>query len=188
MATGADELAAFQWLEIQSSLPDELLMYGDKMSMAHSLEVRVPYLDRTVVEYALRLDASLKIHRGSRKYVHRMVAQDFLPTEVIRRRKRGFAANVVDDWFHRALSARMDSMFLDTTSLMYQFLDPSAVQRLHSEHRSGAADNHKVLFSLVVLEQWLRTAATTMQSGTPSGERGPIHFRVMPPACRHQSH
>ena len=53
--------AVFQLLEIRSSLPDELLMYADKLSMAHSLEARVPYLDRTVVEYAQRLDASFKI-------------------------------------------------------------------------------------------------------------------------------
>ena len=51
-----DELGGFQLLEIRSSLPDELLMYADKLSMAHSLEARVPYLDRTVVEYAQRLD------------------------------------------------------------------------------------------------------------------------------------
>ncbi len=56
-----DELGGFQLLEIRSSLPDELLMYADKLSMAHGLEVRVPYLDRTVVEYAQRLDASFKI-------------------------------------------------------------------------------------------------------------------------------
>ena len=50
-----DDLAGFQQLEIRSSLPDELLMFGDKLSMAHGLEVRVPYLDRTVVEFAERL-------------------------------------------------------------------------------------------------------------------------------------
>src|SRR5437899_10944717 len=54
-----DELGGFQLLEIRSSLPDELLMYADKLSMAHSLEVRVPYLDRTVVEYVQRLGAGL---------------------------------------------------------------------------------------------------------------------------------
>jgi asparagine synthase (glutamine-hydrolysing) len=164
LAEGADELTAFQWLEVQSSLPDELLMYGDKMSMAHSLEVRVPYLDRTVVEYALRLDASLKIHRGTRKYLHRLVARDFLPADVIRRKKRGFAANVVDDWFQKALSGRMDAMLQDRASLMYRYLDPAAVQRLLAAHRDGSADNHKVLFSLVVLEQWLRSLSTSRDS------------------------
>ena len=66
-----DELGGFQLLEIRSSLPDELLMYADKLSMAHSLEVRVPYLDRTVVEYVQRLGAGFKVHNGSRKWLHR---------------------------------------------------------------------------------------------------------------------
>jgi asparagine synthase (glutamine-hydrolysing) len=156
MAPQLDELTGFQWLELQSSLPDELLMYGDKMSMAHGLEVRVPYLDRTIVEYAQRLDATMKIRWGSRKYLHRQVCLEFLPAEVIRRKKRGFAVNVVDAWFQRSLSANMDAILLDDGSLMYEFLEPGSVRRLLGEHKRGTADNHKVLFSLVVLEQWLR--------------------------------
>jgi asparagine synthase (glutamine-hydrolysing) len=156
MAPQVDELTGFQWLELQSSLPDELLMYGDKMSMAHGLEVRVPYLDRTIVEYAQRLDATMKIRWGSRKYLHRQVCLEFLPAEVIRRKKRGFAVNVVDAWFQRSLSANMDAILLDDGSLMYEFLEPGSVRRLLGEHKRGTADNHKVLFSLVVLEQWLR--------------------------------
>jgi len=154
---GSDELSGFQWLEIQSSLPDELLMYGDKLSMAHGLEVRVPYLDRTVVEYAQTLDASLKIRWGSRKYVHRRLCDDFLPQEIVRRKKRGFAANVVDEWFHRSLSTGMDAILLDPSSLMYRLLQPAVVQGLLQDHRSGNANHYKILFSLIVLEQWLRT-------------------------------
>src|SRR4029077_14984565 len=74
-----DELGGFQLLEIRSSLPDELLMYADKLSMAHSLEVRVPYLDRTVVEYVQRLGANLKVRNGSRKWLHRRVCEKYLP-------------------------------------------------------------------------------------------------------------
>jgi asparagine synthase (glutamine-hydrolysing) len=155
-AARGDELTGFQWLELQSSLPDELLMYGDKMSMAHGLEVRVPYLDRTIVEYAQRLDATLKIRWGLRKYVHRQVCLDFLPSEAVRGKKRGFAVNVVDAWFQRSLSTSMDTTLLDGESLMYGFLDVVSVQRLLDDHRKGLADNHKLLFSLVVLEQWLR--------------------------------
>ena len=70
-----DELGGFQLLEIRSSLPDELLMYADKLSMAHGLEARVPYLDRTVVEYVQRLDASFKIRHGTRKWLHRQVCR-----------------------------------------------------------------------------------------------------------------
>src|SRR4030095_13251963 len=74
-----DELGGFQLLEIRSSLPDELLMYADKLSMAHGLEVRVPYLDRTVVEYVQRLGARFDIRRGTRKWLHRRVCQSYLP-------------------------------------------------------------------------------------------------------------
>ena len=94
-----DELGGFQLLEIRSSLPDELLMYADKLSMAHGLEARVPYLDRTIVEYAQRLGASYKIRNGTRKWLHRQVCQSYLPARILKRKKRGFAVNVVDEWF-----------------------------------------------------------------------------------------
>jgi asparagine synthase (glutamine-hydrolysing) len=160
--SNTDELGGFQWIELQSSLPDELLMYGDKLSMAHALEVRVPYLDRTVVEYAQNLDASLKIRWGSRKVVHRSVCRDFLPQDVIRRKKRGFASNVVDEWFRRSLSDSMDAIILEDSSRMYQFLEPATARQLLRDHKSGVADNHKILFSLVVLEQWLRSSDETL--------------------------
>lgn len=151
-----DELGGFQFLELRSTLPDELLMYADKLSMAHSLEVRVPYLDREVVEYVERLPADYKVHFGSRKWLHRQVCRQLLPARVLRRRKRGFAVNVVDQWFRGALGSRLDGMIRDSGSLMYRHLQPRRVQQLLAEHRSGAADNHKLLFSLVVFEQWLR--------------------------------
>ncbi|MCP4989251.1 MAG: asparagine synthase (glutamine-hydrolyzing) [Colwellia sp.] len=156
-----DELGGFQLLEMRSSLPDELLMYADKLSMAHGLEVRVPYLDREVVEYVQRLSASFKVRNGTRKRLHRQVCQDFLPKAIINRKKRGFAVNVVDDWFRGSLSGKMDAYFLDHQSLMYQFLRPEAVQRLLQEHRIGKSDNHKILFSLVVFEEWMRWVQAT---------------------------
>jgi asparagine synthase (glutamine-hydrolysing) len=102
-----DELGGFQLLEIRSSLPDELLMYADKLSMAHSLEVRVPYLDRTVVEYVQRLGANLKVRNGSRKWLHRRVCENYLPARILKRKKRGFASNVVDEWFRSSLNGEL---------------------------------------------------------------------------------
>src|SRR6266481_323252 len=151
-----DELGGFQLLEIRSSLPDELLMYADKLSMAHSLEVRVPYLDRTVVEYVQRLDGSFKIRHGTRKWLHRQVCQSYLPPRILKRKKRGFAVNVVDEWFHPSLKGELPELLLDRSSLMFELLKPEPVRKLLSDHRSGRQDNHKLLFSLVMLEQWLR--------------------------------
>jgi len=151
-----DELGGFQLLEIRSSLPDELLMYADKLSMAHSLEARVPYLDRTVVEYVQRLPARFKIRRGTRKWLHRKVCESYLPTRILRRKKRGFGVNVVDEWFHSSLKGELPRLLLDENSLMFSLLKPESVRKLLEAHRSRRQDNHKLLFSLVMFEQWLR--------------------------------
>src|SRR5436190_1202763 len=155
-----DELGGFQLLEIRSSLPDELLMYADKLSMAHSLEVRVPYLDRTVVEYVQRLGAGFKVRNGNRKWLHRRVCAHYLPSHILKRKKRGFAVNVVDDWFHSSLNGELQEVLLDESSLMFSLLKPNSVRKLLSDHRSARQDNHKLLFSLVMLEQWLRRSCS----------------------------
>jgi asparagine synthase (glutamine-hydrolysing) len=152
-----DELGGFQLLEIRSSLPDELLMFADKLSMAHGLEARVPYLDRNAVEYVQRLDASLKIRRGKGKWLHRRICRQFLDPRILKRKKRGFAVNVVDSWFNSSLRGMFPEMLLDEkNSLMFDLLKPERVRKLLEDHRSEKQDNHKLLFSLVMLEQWLR--------------------------------
>jgi len=158
-----DELGGFQLLEIRSSLPDELLMYADKLSMAHSLEVRVPYLDRTLVEYVQRLAANLKIRGSTQKWLHRQVCQRYLPPRILKRKKRGFAMNVVDGWFRSSANGQMSELLRDESSLMYNLLKPEPVRKLLSEHRRGRQDNHKLLFSLVMVEQWLRGISSQRQ-------------------------
>jgi asparagine synthase (glutamine-hydrolysing) len=153
-----DELGGFQFLELRSTLPDELLMYGDKLSMAHSLEVRVPFLDREIVEYVERLGASFKVRNGSRKWLHRQVCKSYLPSEILKRKKRGFAVNVVDDWFKTSLTDNLSDFLLQDDSRMFRLLKPGPVRSLLEEHKSGREDNHKLLFSLMVLETWLRSS------------------------------
>jgi len=156
LLTGTDELGGFQFLEVRSTLPDELLMYADKLSMAHGLELRVPYVDKEIVEYAERLPANLKVRNGSRKWLHRQVCRRYLPEAIVKRPKRGFAVNVVDDWFRGAMDGRMANTLRDSGSKIYEYLRPAAVCELFEQHASGRNDNHKILFSLVLFEQWLQ--------------------------------
>jgi asparagine synthase (glutamine-hydrolysing) len=151
-----DELNRFQMIELRSSLPDELLMFADKLSMAHGLEGRVPYLDRTVVEFAQRLPARQKVRGGTGKWIHRRICEKFMPREILARKKRGFAVNVVDGWFDASLKSDLPDMLLSRDSLMFDILKPQPVRALLEAHQSGRADNHKLLFSLVMFEQWLR--------------------------------
>jgi len=167
-----DELGGFQLLEIRCSLPDELLMYADKLSMAHSLEVRVPYLDRTVVEYVQRLGANLKVRKGTPKWLHRQVCQNYLSPRILKGKKRGFAANVVDEWFRSSLNGALREVLLDESSLMFGLLNPKPVRRLLEGHQSGRQDNHKLLFSLVMFEQWLRGARSRQGQLTSAAPKG----------------
>src|SRR5262249_26315230 len=150
LITSTDELGGFQFLELRSTLPDELLMYADKLSMAHGLELRVPYIDKEIVEYVERLPANLKIRNGSLKWLHQQVCGKYLPNGFLKRPKRGFAVNVVDDWFRGAIDSKMSQTLLDNSSKIYQYLRPNAVRELFNQHASGRQDNHKVLFSLIV--------------------------------------
>jgi asparagine synthase (glutamine-hydrolysing) len=156
LMASTDELGGLQFLELRSTLPDELLMYADKLSMAHGLELRVPYIDKEIVEYVERLPANLKVRNGSRKWLHRKVCRTYLPESVLKRPKRGFAVNVVDGWFRGAIDSRMSQTLRDGSSKIYQYLCPSVVGKLFDQHASGRQDNHKILFSLVVFEEWLR--------------------------------
>ena len=157
LLSDTDELGGLQFLEVRSTLPDELLMYADKLSMAHSLELRVPFVDKEIVEYVERLPASMKVRNGSRKWLHRQVCRTFLPESIVKRPKRGFASNVVDDWFSGIVDSKMKDTLLDGESRIYQYLRPRVVRELFEQHVARQHDHHKMLFSLVVFEEWLRT-------------------------------
>ncbi len=156
LMAGTDELGGLQFLEVRSSLPDELLMYADKLSMAHGLELRVPYLDKEIVEFVERMPETLKVRNGSRKWLHRQVCRSYLHEQILKRPKRGFAVNVVDSWFRSSIASKTTDCLRDSSSAIYEYLRPEGVHHLLSEHAAGRGDNHKVLFSLVVLEEWLR--------------------------------
>jgi len=156
LMSATDELGGLQFLEVRSTLPDELLMYADKLSMAHGLELRVPYVDKEIVEYVERLPANFKVRNGCRKWLHRQVCRTYLPASILRRKKRGFAVNVVDDWFRGAINGKMTETLLDPESRIYQYLRASAVHELCTQHASGRHDHHKILFSLALFEEWLR--------------------------------
>ena len=100
------------------------------------------------------------MRRGSRKWLHRQICRELLPWPILKRKKRGFAVNVVDDWLRSSLSGKLSDLLLDPGSRMFSVLKPEPVRALLDEHQSQRQDNHKLLFSLVLFEQWLRSAGT----------------------------
>ena len=104
-------------------------------------------IDREVVEFVERLSASFKMRNGQGKWVHRQVCNDLLPHSILKRKKRGFAVNVVDEWFKETMAGKFKEMLTDSQSLMFAYLKTDSIKALVKEHVAGRSDNHKILFS-----------------------------------------
>jgi asparagine synthase (glutamine-hydrolysing) len=137
----------------ETYLPEDVLAKIDRMSMAHSLESRVPLLDNEVVALAGSLPASLKIRNGRRKHILKEVAAAWLPRDIVDRPKQGFALPL-SLWFR----GRLQELFADTlespVSQQRGYFQPRFVSRLLKEHRSGRHDHGLRLWQLVVFERW----------------------------------
>jgi asparagine synthase (glutamine-hydrolysing) len=132
----------------------ELLMKQDQMSMAASIESRVPFLDHPLVEFTARLPERLKIRGGTTKYILREAMRDVLPSEILTRGKMGFPVPV-GAWFRGAYRGIIDSLVLSPRALGRGLLDAGAIKTLVSRHAAGE-DHSERLWSLVNLEIWHR--------------------------------
>ncbi len=144
------------YLEQKSFLVDHNLNYTDKMSMAVGVEVRVPYLDLELIEFAASLPASVKLKDGETKYLLKKVAERYLPAEIIYRSKTGFGAPV-RKWITEDLDSRLSSMFGESGNpLMNELFDPAAVHRLRNNNAAKEIDAAYSLWALLSIESWLR--------------------------------
>jgi asparagine synthase (glutamine-hydrolysing) len=135
------------------------LNYNDKMSMASSVEVRVPFLDRELAEFAAwHIPPELKLKgffQPTTKHIFRRAMQDVLPAEVLRQPKAGFAAPV-DYWLAHDLREMTDDLLSETNIRKRGLLRPEAVRSFVEEHRSGAQDWSMQVWQFLTLENWMR--------------------------------
>jgi len=152
VASSGDFLNKIIYLEFQNRLPELLLMRADKMTMAHSLEGRVPFLDKNLVEFALQISSSLKYKNGITKYILKKVAEDVLPHDLIYRKKIGFAAPA-KYWFKNGKYFRpyLESIIEDKNNFWRNFINFELVQKLFAEHSSGKKDYSSQLWLLMNL-------------------------------------
>ncbi len=134
-------------------LVDYLLLRGDKLTMANSLEARVPLLDHKLVEFAAKLPVRLKLKGSIRKYLLKKVASRWLPDEIIHRKKEGFTIPL-DHWLRHEMRPLMrDTLSRDALQRRNLF-DTNYVERLVREHESGFADHGALLWGLMSVEIW----------------------------------
>ncbi|MBI5656911.1 MAG: asparagine synthase (glutamine-hydrolyzing) [Geobacter sp.] len=149
---GADHVSCMLYTDLKTYLPGDILVKVDRMSMANSLEVRAPFLDYRIIEFAASLPSNWKIKGGDKKIILRNAFSRLLPASILNRAKHGFTVPL-ESWFRLELK-----MFAEESLLNYQpirqFLDISSVRRLWQEHQERKSDNGEMLWNLLMFSLW----------------------------------
>ncbi len=148
-------LARLLQLNFETYLLDDLHVKMDRMSMAHALETRAPFLDTAVVEFGASLPDRLRMRFGKGKVLLRRAMRGILPKRVLSRGKMGFGAPL-GAWFRGELDGLVRERLLEPTSPIYEYLRPAPVAALVRRHSNAQADLSPQIWALLTLESWLR--------------------------------
>lgn len=158
-----DPLARLLYVNAKTYLPGDLLVKTDRMTMAHSLEARSPFLDIDLAQLAARVPSRQKIRRGVTKHALKKALMGRVPDAIIRRRKHGFGVPV-GRWFRTSLRSYARDLLLAPDSRVHAYLDRAAIRRLLDEHQGGAREHGQRIWALLTLEIWHRTI---LEAGMP---------------------
>ncbi len=152
-------LSQVQYVDMKTYLPGDILTKVDRASMAHSLEVRVPFLDHTFVEWAGRLPAALKLRGRTGKYLLKKAMEPYIPHDILYRPKMGFAVPLVG-WLRGPLRQRVRARLTGSTLEETGLFEMGFVETLLDQHQSGQRDHSGPLWALVMFECFLRQVHT----------------------------
>ena len=155
LAQGDDALNRMMVVDAETQLPDDLLLLTDKMSMATSLECRVPLLDHELVELAATIPEEIKIRNGRLKHAMKLALADVLPSDILDRKKRGFGTPM-GAWLKSGLKPMLQRMLDAATVRERGLFDPEQVTRLIGDHEANRIDGTDQLLALMNLEVWSR--------------------------------
>ncbi len=155
-ADAPDFLSATLAVDVNSYLPDDLLVKVDIATMAHALEARSPFLDHELMAFAASLPMAHKLRGRTQKVLLRRLARELLPGAIVARPKMGFGVPI-DAWFRRDLREMTGDLLLDGRSRARGYFRPAVVERLFREHVAGTRRWHSVLWALLNFELWHRT-------------------------------
>jgi asparagine synthase (glutamine-hydrolysing) len=149
----SDFATRMTYLELKLRLPELLLMRVDKMTMATSVEARVPFLDHHLVEYAMNVPTALKIKGASGKHILKRALETILPNDVLYSPKRGFGAPI-REWFRGASGQLLSEQIMKSSIRGRDFFDYSFISTLVEEHERGAHDWSFHLWALLNVSLW----------------------------------
>jgi len=153
-APGGDFVDRANYVDLKTFLPDNLLRYSDRMSMAHALEVRVPYCDHRLIEFMAGIQARQKMRWMECKRLFKDAVRPWLPPQILKRKKLGFNPPM-GMWINRELRSMVDEQ-LDPVRLRRQgYFDPAPIRQMIDAHRSGQRDYSLHIWSLLVFQTWV---------------------------------
>ncbi len=184
-APASDTLSRLMYLDLKTYLAGDILAKVDRMSMATSLEVRVPILDHVFVEWAATMPVEWKFRDGTRKYLLKKLAQRLgIPPDLLHRRKQGFQLPLVE-WMRNELKDQFLALLLEPQTLQRGYFRPEAVRSLVKEHVSKRRNRSGILWRMLILELWHRNflQAKGLAAAAPqSAGLGISEFRSQPRA------
>jgi asparagine synthase (glutamine-hydrolysing) len=155
-ATGRSIVDVMLEVDVNTYLPDDLLVKMDIASMAHSLEARSPFLDRDLMEFAASLPGSMKLSGAEKKVVLRQALRGWIPDQIIDGPKRGFGLPMAGRWFRGELRDHIVEVLTDSRALSRGYFRQPALRGLLDRHLSGQAENASKLWTLMMFEIWHR--------------------------------
>ncbi len=156
--SGLDALKTVQYIDLKTYLVGDILTKVDRASMAHSLEVRVPFLDHKFIEWAFRLESDANLGNGVGKLTLKKALEPHLPDDVLYRKKMGFAVPLAD-WFRGPLKQKLQDDVLSSRMLESGIFNPQQLHKLVADHLSGLKDNSAALWTLMMFDHFLRLDA-----------------------------
>ncbi len=150
---GIDHMSRILYTDIKTYLPGSILVKADRMSMANSLEVRAPILDYKLMEFAATLPSSLKYNKGEKKYILKEAFKDFLPDDILYRKKMGFEVPLAD-WLRGEIKSIAEQKLFNSTSGLTDYFKINEVKNLWDQHQSGKRDYSTPLWSMLMFQMW----------------------------------
>jgi asparagine synthase (glutamine-hydrolysing) len=148
-----DPLNRALFLDIETLLPDQVLAFVDRLSMAHSVEVRPPFLDHRLVQFVADLPGSVKIKAGRVKHILKEAVRDLLPRELLDRPKEGFIMPV-NEWLIGNLKGYVQATLAPERLARHGLFQADAIRQMLEAHYSGAANRGNQIWNLLMLQLW----------------------------------
>lgn len=150
---GPDHLSKILYVDMKTYLPGDILVKVDRMSMAHSLEVRAPILDREVMEFAATIPSDMKFHKGEKKHILKEAFKPLLPDNILYRKKMGFSVPLAH-WLRNELKDLAEDYLFSRSNGIQNFFDRQVVQTLWQQHQNAKADHSTLLWSMLMFQMW----------------------------------